>query len=319
MFIVELKGELFSNIYFIINNMDLIQNFCHQLNFATYHQLSKQVKKLFYKEALAIIKLGVVDKSYETAHKIINFILTEFRPKLSGTPAIKKKVKDKKLEEFLGSPDFEIQRNEGAGDCFFASIRDAYLYNSRVISVKTLRELTAANIDVSVFDNYRLLYEQFLQAKDSYDSGLKKLNQDLKAKNITKPEFTKLKSEIVKDYTTVRDAYASVMVMKNIDTMEKFRDYVKTSLYWADESAIAVLERILNVKFIILQNYGGKYAFYCNLMDAQLIQKGNFEPTFFIMVKKLGGHYELILYNNIGIFTWEQLPDVVKQGYTLKC
>jgi hypothetical protein len=299
--------------------MNLIYNFCHHLNFASYNQLSKQVKKLFYKEALAIIKLGIVDKSYETAHKIINFILTEFRPKLSGPPAYKTKVKDKKLEEFLGSPDFEIQRNEGAGDCFFASIRDAYMYNSRVITVQTLRELTAANIDVSVFDNYRLLYEQFLQAKDAYDSGLKKLNQDLKPKEITKPEFTKLKSQIVKDYTAVRDAYASVMVMKNIDTMEQFRDFVKTSQYWADESAIAVLERVLNVKFIILQNYGGKYAFYCNLMDTQLIQNGNFEPTFYIMVKKFGGHYELILYKNQGIFTWEQLPDVIKQGYTLKC
>jgi len=80
--------------------MDLIQNFCLDLNFATYHQLSKQVKKLFYREANAIIKLGIVDKTYETAHKIINFLLTEFRPKLTGTPAIKRKVKDKKLEEF---------------------------------------------------------------------------------------------------------------------------------------------------------------------------------------------------------------------------
>jgi hypothetical protein len=296
--------------------MDLIQNFCHHLNFATYHQLSKKVKKLLYNEALAIIKIGIVNKSYETAHKMINFILTEFRPKLSGTPTIKTKVKDKKLEKFLGSSDFEIQRNEGAGDCFFASIRDAYLYISRIISVKTLRELTAANINVSVFDNYRLLYDQFLQAKDAYDSGLKKLNQNLKAKVITKLEFTKLKSKFVKDYTSVQDVYASVMAMKNIHTMEQFRDHVKTSLYWADESAIAVLERTLNVKFIILQNYGGKYAFYYNLMDQKLIQKGNFEPTFYILVKKFGGHFELILYNNIGIFTWEQLPDVVKEFYT---
>lgn len=298
--------------------MDLIQNFCHHLNFATYHQLSKQVKKLFYREAIAIINLGIANKSYENAHKVVNFLLTEFRPKLIGT-VIKTKVKDKKLEQFLGSPDFEIQRNEGAGDCFFASIRDAYLYISRVISVKILRELTAHNIDVSVFDNYRSLYEQFLQAQDAYDSGLKKLNQDLKAKVITKPEFTKMKSQIVKDYTMVRDAYASVMVMKDIDTMEEFRNHIKTTAYWADESAIAVLERVLNVKFIILQNYGGNYAFYCNLLDAQLIQKGNFEPIFYIMVKKLGGHYELVLYKNMGIFTWEQLPDVIKQGYHIKC
>jgi len=294
--------------------MDLIQNFCHDLNFATYHQLSKQVKKLFYREANAIIKVGITNKSYENAHKVMNFLLTDFRPKLIGT-IIKKKVKDKKLEQFLGSQDFEIQKNEGAGDCFFASVRDAYLYISRIIPVNTLRELTAANIDVSVFDNYRSLYEQFLEAKDAYDSGLKKLNQDLAAKIITKPEFTKMKSTIVRDYNTVRDAYASVTVMANIENIEQFREHIKTNAYWADESAIGLLERVLNVKFIIVQNYGGHYAFYCNLLDGQLMQKGDFEPTYYIIIKKFGGHYELVLYNNMGIFTWDQLPDVIKQGY----
>lgn len=261
--------------------MDCVQNFCHQLNFATYHQLSNKIKKLFYREAFEIIKLAVLDKKYEIAHKIMNFILTEFRPKLSGPPAFRKKIKDKKLEEYLKSPNFEIQKNEGAGDCFFASVRDAYLYISRVISVQTLRELTAANIDVSIFDNYKSLYKQYVAAKNAHDSGLKKVNQDWKENVINRAEFTKLKSQIVKEYNIVRDAYASVLVMETIDNMEKFREYIKTNAYWADESAIAILERILNVKFIILQNYGGKYSYYCNFMDGQLLQKGNFEPTFY--------------------------------------
>ena len=294
--------------------MDLIHNFCQHFNFETYHALPKNVKKLFYREANAIIKLGEANKSYENSHKVMNFLLTEFRPKLIGS-IIKKKVRDKKLEQFLGSQDFEIQKNEGAGDCFFASVRDAYLYISRNIPVKILRELASANIDVSVFDNYRSLYEQFLLAKNSYDSGLKKLNQDLKAKIITKPEFTKMKSTIVRDFNTVRDAYASVTVMEKIENIEQFRDHIKTSAYWADENAIALLERVLNVKFIILQNYGGHYAFYCNFLDGQLVQKGHFDPTYYIMVKKFGAHYELVLYKNMVIFTRDQLPDMIKQRY----
>lgn len=42
--------------------------------------------------------------------------------------------------------------------------------------------------------------------------------------------------------------------MKGVDTLAQFKEKVMTTDYWADESAISRLERILNVKFILLSH-----------------------------------------------------------------
>ena len=40
--------------------------------------------------------------------------------------------------------------------------------------------------------------------------------------------------------------------MKDITNLEKFREFMLTSSYWADTWAISTLERLLNVKVILL-------------------------------------------------------------------
>ena len=39
--------------------------------------------------------------------------------------------------------------------------------------------------------------------------------------------------------------------MKDLDTIDKFKDYIKTSSYWGDAWAISTLEYKLNMKLII--------------------------------------------------------------------
>jgi len=40
--------------------------------------------------------------------------------------------------------------------------------------------------------------------------------------------------------------------MENIDTFEKFKEFILTRDYWADDWAISQMERLLNIKMIIL-------------------------------------------------------------------
>ena len=45
-----------------------------------------------------------------------------------------------------------------------------------------------------------------------------------------------------------------MIFIKNISNLDEFREYILKPSYWADEWAISIIEKIYNVKVIILNN-----------------------------------------------------------------
>jgi hypothetical protein len=93
-----------------------------------------------------------------------------------------------------------------------------------------------------------------------------------------------------------------------IDSLEKFKEFIQTRNYWADTWAISTLERILNIKFIIMssENYKSgdiKNVLNCGpISDSILQQRGRFTPEFYIIIEHTGNHYKLIGYKKKQIF-----------------
>ena len=79
------------------------------------------------------------------------------------------------ISTFMGSPDYDILDNEGGGDCFFATIRDAYEDLGKTITVKELRQLLSDNATTDVYDNYNILYMSFQETIHSTNEERKKL------------------------------------------------------------------------------------------------------------------------------------------------
>ena len=75
------------------------------------------------------------------------------------------------------------------------------------------------------------------QSKDLLDEANVVINQ-YKDKSLDKKELKQLMTEF--EY------------MKDIKTLDNFKDFIKTRHYWADTWAISTLERLLNVKVIIM-------------------------------------------------------------------
>jgi hypothetical protein len=108
----------------------------------------------------------------------------------------------------------------------------------------------------------------------------------------------------------------------NITTFEEYRNFMLKAKYWASNSDIAILERLLNVKIIILQNLDGKnYQYSCHILDKDLEE---FNPDYYIIVQWKNSHYQLIQYEISpgiwrGIFTFDQLPAGIRDGYIHSC
>lgn len=244
------------------------------------------------------------------------------------------------LQEFMHNSNYSIKDNEGNGDCFFAVVRDAFEQLGQATTIRHLREALARDETELVFMNYKDIYRG---AESAYKEEKKQMEhlqgeydkyKTLIAGTINKAEqktltttAKKIKAHHDKIFLEAKFSKKTLTdnkFMKGVDTLAQFKEKVMTSDYWADESAISRLERILNVKFILLSNQAYKAGDLANVLNCgesdERIQKETiFRPEFYIICDYSGIHYQLVKYKKKGIFTFTEIPYDIKKLIVHKC
>ena len=109
--------------------------------------------------------------------------------------------------------------------------------------------------------------------------------------------------------------------MKQIDTLEKMRQHIKTTSFWADSWAISTLERVLNVKLVIFSQQAFMAeegapdldgVLLCGEASKELQERQTFSPDYYIFATYSGDHYKLISYKSRKIFQFREVPYDVK-------
>jgi len=150
------------------------------------------------------------------------------------------------------------------------------------------------------------------------------------------------------------DLLAPFKWISNINSLAQMKEFVSKTAdevgfncYWADEVAISLLETALNVKFIIVRDNdsikGAKPTSNLHNMDpvdaleelnklhrvildcGERIEKDGKplstinSPDYYIILDHQGNHYELIKYENKGIFRYDELHDNIKNIIIQRC
>lgn len=389
-----------------------INRFCNEQTLNYYLLLSRLEKELFFIQAQKILNQEVPG-NYVRAHRFANFYYKEFSPVLQVPFGFQKYVKpeyrnDSQLVKFL-NPHFKIIPNDPNGDCFFHTIRDAYISIHRYIPVSILRELLARDIPEETYLTFKIMWDDYIKTKQKQQKQFNTLHQqgtyliknrkeilssttgnykdidprykqslpvaieksiasnrskiniesliisiqqliesqsyllyppdtllktlgpeykklsrwEIKMENISSLDLNITALAIIKKAEDIKKKkrmdISHIQFMENIHSFEEFKDFIKTTNYWADELAIAMMERLLQIKFIIIKRERGKYFFYCNDLDQNLVDTQNIQPAFYIIILNSGMHYELISYESQRIFTFETLPELVKERYLQSC
>lgn len=253
----------------------------------------------------------------------------------------KETIKTKWVEKFMKNNNYDIIENEGNGDCFFSTLRDAFEQIGKITTVEKLRALLAKEVTDEVYQQYRILYVNFLgefQTKEKEMKDLKKISIELKKRNDRtkdKEESKQILDEakkVVEKFNSVKaekedikEMMEEFKFMEGIDSLDKFIAFVQTPNFWADTWAISTLEKILNIKVIILSEESFQVDDLDSVMkcgqlnDEDLEKQGKFSPDFYIMTSYSGNHYELISYKSKRIMKFLEIPFDIKALIVNKC
>ena len=249
--------------------------------------------------------------------------------------------KDTWLDKFMKNKNYSIVDNEGGGDCLFATIRDAFSSIAQQTSTNKIRKKLSDEATEQVFEGYKEHYDmyndslirdanrikelenEYTQIKQRFADIIDRDEQktliahgkEVKAEHDRLVEEKKVTTAMLKEYK----------FMKNVDNLEQFKKVIRHCDFWADTWAISTLERILNIKFILLSSESYKSGDEKNVLqcgqlnDAVLEQRGIFKPEFYIIVEYTGMHYKLVGYKKKMIFKFSEIPYDIKKLVYEKC
>ena len=247
---------------------------------------------------------------------------------------------DNWVQNYFRSRQYGIQDNEGGGDCFFSALRDGLATVGKTVTVSELRNRLSNAATPELYTEYKKLYDDTLAEMKAADNTVKELTErakkmkdDVKGatgrseKAALLQEANALRATLMaakKERETAKKVNGEVKWMAKLTTFPKFVKALRTCSFWADDWATSVMERLYNIKVIILseENYEEgdiDNVIQCGRGDDELLEKKTFRPTEYVMMAYTGNHYKLITYDGKGAFTYNELPKEVVGVVKQKC
>lgn len=218
------------------------------------------------------------------------------------------------IQKYLRNKYFNFIDNEGGSDALFAVIRDALLTQGRTTTIFELRKQLADEVTDEVFRVYREKFAMYhnlskTQTRETRDmvnhyNDIKRrissihdrAQQQLMIANAKKLVIEHNQKHDEMKYTKLLGG--NYDYMRDVRSLDQLKERMMTSMYWPDGWAIAALERLLNLKFILFSRDAYETGDIDNVLqcdngvsadesiDQAIRKRGLFEPTAYILIGK---------------------------------
>ena len=217
------------------------------------------------------------------------------------------------IQKYLRNKYFNFIDNEGASDGFFAVIRDALLTQGRTTTILELRKQLADEVGDEVFRAYRekfAMYHNLIRTQTRETKDLVNNYNDIKRRISSIHDRAQQQlmiagaKKMVIEHNLKHDEmkYTKLLAgqydyMREVRSADQLKERMMTSLYWPDAWAVATMERVLNMKFIVFSRDAYESGDIDNVLqcdngagidsiDSSIRKRGVFEPTAYILIGK---------------------------------
>jgi predicted NAD-dependent protein-ADP-ribosyltransferase YbiA (DUF1768 family) len=285
-----------------------------------------------HRSDMFVLTDGIALPTLLTAETIIN------AKKITNAYTVDKE--DNWVQQFMKNKNYNIVDNEGGGDCLFATIRDAFSSIGQQTSVSKIRHKLSEEINEEVYQTFKEKYDMFRVSVLEDTKQIKELAikyENIKQKFTTTIDRNEQKvllenaknvreehDNLVKEKTFASQMLNDYKFMKGIDSVDKLKKELNKCSFWAEGWSIATLERILNIKLIILSsdNYSSgdiKNVLECGQIDKYVENQNAFNPEYYIMVVHAGSNYKLVGYKEKLILKFQEIPHDIRMMISDKC
>ena len=235
---------------------------------------------------------------------------------------------------------YDVKDNEGGGDCFFATIRDGLATIGKNVTITDLRNRLSNAATPELYTEYRRIYEDLAKELENVNARIKDKTEKVKGlkaqiekvtnrqeKSVILAQAKELRNELNelrKEKQSSNEIISEFKWIAKLTSFPKFVKALRTCSFWADDWATSVIERLYNIKVILFseENYEEgdlNNVLQCGRADDELMNKGIFRPTDYILLVYTGNHYKLITFNQKGAFTFNELPREIVALVKNKC
>jgi predicted NAD-dependent protein-ADP-ribosyltransferase YbiA (DUF1768 family) len=245
---------------------------------------------------------------------------------------------DEWITKFMKNKHYRLH---DTGGCLLSAVFHAFNQIGENVSADKLRELLSNAADDEEFRtnlNAYKEYENVITDNERTITKLKDTMNTLKTRNKRTDISTTERHQIVggakktkQDITDVmhdnhkhehfakRHPDPNFLSMRGVGTFDKFKDLVKSSKYCPDKWGVPVLERVLNIKFIVLSEDSHKDKSPDGVLVCGEEPDKPLSPNFYIIVSKRKSNYALVSYKDKKILTFSEVPYDVKMLVLNKC
>ena len=262
-------------------------------------------------------------------------------PNLESTPFSLDMVKPdialseiSKQDDYLGIEGIHILSKDTLIPCL-AKCLHQHLNMTEVNTKEYLYGILSDHVTVSMFDILKTMYHTIQEKLDSNKEDHKIIKAQL---SNSKKEFKQLQHNdetfqtLVDDIKTlkyktqhhlVKQKYLQNLLndkdhMKYIDTIEDYKQFIKSGDYICEPWTLEVLERLMNVKIILLSKEMPHWL-VCSRQSPFPHNLSLFNPKHYIILEFMNNDYRIVEYNGAKLFTFESIPLKIKDLVIFRC